>query len=147
MRMTIASPCRASWDSMIGDERARFCGRCKLNVYNLSGMTEAQANALIEQREGKICVRYYQRPDGTVLTQDCPVRFRTLRRRLALAIGALLAAGAAVLAVRSADSTNLRSREPFATFLRWLGPDLPVRMGEPVMMGKPCPPPPGNGSD
>src|SRR3954452_5823731 len=33
----IASPCKANWDDMVGDERARFCGQCAKNVYNLSG--------------------------------------------------------------------------------------------------------------
>ena len=36
----IASPCSADWDAMIGNERSRHCGDCKLNVYNLSGMTK-----------------------------------------------------------------------------------------------------------
>ncbi len=30
----IASPCSASWDDMVGDERVRFCGQCTKNVYN-----------------------------------------------------------------------------------------------------------------
>lgn len=32
----IASPCSADWSEMYGDNRKRFCGDCKLNVYNLS---------------------------------------------------------------------------------------------------------------
>jgi hypothetical protein len=38
--LRIASPCSANWDEMVGDNRQRFCGDCKLNVYNLSGMTD-----------------------------------------------------------------------------------------------------------
>ncbi len=30
----IASPCSQDWNEMIGTERKRFCGECKLNVYN-----------------------------------------------------------------------------------------------------------------
>ena len=33
----VASPCSVDWNEMIGDNRKRFCGDCKLNVYNLSG--------------------------------------------------------------------------------------------------------------
>src|SRR5580765_8057104 len=66
--ISIASPCSASWDDMVGDERARFCGKCEKNVYNLSSLTRAEAEALLVEKEGKVCVRYYQRADGTVLT-------------------------------------------------------------------------------
>ena len=41
-RLTIASPCTASWDDMEGDDKVRFCGECELNVYNLSAMTEGE---------------------------------------------------------------------------------------------------------
>ena len=58
---------------MEGDDRVRFCGECELNVYNLSSMTEDEALKLVEEREGRLCVRFYQREDGTVLTSDCPV--------------------------------------------------------------------------
>ena len=36
-------------------------------------MTRAEAENLIQQREGNLCVRYAQREDGTILTEDCPV--------------------------------------------------------------------------
>jgi hypothetical protein len=35
-RIEIASPCTVEWDSMTGDDRSRFCGQCKLNVYNIA---------------------------------------------------------------------------------------------------------------
>ena len=73
LQLKIASPCPASWDDMEGDDRARFCPECELNVYNLSAMTEEEALKLVKEREGRLCVRFYQRRDGTVLTTDCPV--------------------------------------------------------------------------
>ena len=57
---------------MEGDEWVRHCGECRLNVYNVSAMTEEKALELIAEREGRLCVRFYQRHDGTVLTEDCP---------------------------------------------------------------------------
>jgi hypothetical protein len=77
----IASPCSADWNEMIGDERKRYCGDCKLNVYNLSEMTKAQAENLIIESEGSLCVRFYRRADGTVLTQDCPVGWQRIKNR------------------------------------------------------------------
>src|SRR5262249_10788550 len=34
----IASPCHARWEDMVGNDRARFCGQCRKNVYNFSAM-------------------------------------------------------------------------------------------------------------
>jgi cytochrome c-type biogenesis protein CcmE len=96
----IALPCDVPWDKMQGDERVRFCGQCSKNVYNLSAMTRNEAAELID-REVAPCVRYFQRPDGTVLTTDCPVGVRRRRRRrisssAAAALIAACAAGATV---------------------------------------------------
>lgn len=78
----VAAPCPADWDSMYGSERVRFCGQCRLNVYNLSEMSTADAERLIGQTEGRLCIRYYQRRDGSIITTNCPVGLRALRRRL-----------------------------------------------------------------
>ena len=77
----VASPCSQDWDAMIGSERKRYCGECKLNVYNLSGMTRTEAENLIQNSEGRLCIRFYRRADGTVLTQDCPVGWRAVKVR------------------------------------------------------------------
>lgn len=77
----IASPCSADWKEMYGDERKRFCSDCKLNVYNLSGMTKTEAESLILNAEGRLCVRFYQRADGSVITQDCPVGWAGVKHR------------------------------------------------------------------
>ncbi len=46
---------------MSGDERTRFCTDCSKHVYNLSAMTTAEAEELILEKEGHLCVRYYKR--------------------------------------------------------------------------------------
>lgn len=79
--LKVASPCQADWQEMYGDNRKRFCGDCKLNVYNLSGMTRDEAEALIMNAEGRLCVRFYQRSDGSVITQDCPVGWAGVKQR------------------------------------------------------------------
>jgi len=78
----IAAPCKVDWDSMLGNERVRFCGQCNLNVYNLSEMTKSDAELLIERTEGRLCVRFYRRTDGSILTRNCPEGLRALKRRL-----------------------------------------------------------------
>jgi hypothetical protein len=89
-QVRVAAPCNVGWESMFGNERVRFCGQCQLNVYNLSEMTKPEAERLISQTEGRLCIRYYQRKDGSVITQNCPVGLRAIKRRLsrvATAIG------------------------------------------------------------
>ena len=78
----IASPCSADWNEMYGNERKRFCGDCKLNVYNLSGMTSYDAENLLRNSEGRMCVRFFRRADGTILTADCPVGWAKVKQRL-----------------------------------------------------------------
>ncbi len=77
--VTIPNPCPVSWESMQGNARVRFCGECRLNVYNLSEMTRPEAEQLIEQHQGRLCVNFYQRSDGTILTQSCSRALRALQ--------------------------------------------------------------------
>src|ERR1700688_662509 len=89
-QIRIASPCSADWEQMEGDERVRFCGECKKNVFNLSAMTRRDAEALLKETNGNICAQLYRRADGMVLTADCPEGLRLkaarLRRRVAWAL-------------------------------------------------------------
>lgn len=125
--VSIAAPCRASWDQMVGDEHVRFCGQCEKNVYNLSSLPREEAEALLVAKDGKMCVRLYRRADGTVMTNDCPVGVKKRRRRraaLAVVSGGLMAAAAAV---------GLESK---AT----MGEPRPVTMGGAVVQGGIAPP-------
>ncbi len=81
-RVRIAAPCSADWDQMIGTDRVRFCAQCSLNVYNLSSMTRNDAESFIARNEGRLCVRFYRRADGSILTRNCPVGLRAIHRRL-----------------------------------------------------------------
>jgi len=110
----VASPCPARWADMTGDDRARFCAQCQKHVYNLSEMTAEDASDLIREKEGKLCVRFYQRADGKVLTADCPVGAAAVWRkakRLAAAAVALLCSGVAVN-VWASDSGQRTERRP-----------------------------------
>lgn len=82
-QIKIAAPCTADWNQMIGNEQVRFCGQCSLNVYNLSGMSKKEAESLILRNEGRLCVRFYQRADGSILTDNCPVGLKALKKQVA----------------------------------------------------------------
>ncbi len=77
---------------MHGDDRTRFCEQCHLHVYNISELTRRQVEALITETEGRFCARLYRRADGTVLTKDCPVGLRAIRRRVSRMTGAAITA-------------------------------------------------------
>jgi Carboxypeptidase regulatory-like domain len=88
----IASPCSADWNRMAGNERVRYCPDCNLNVYNFSEMPDADIESILTRRDGRLCARFYQRSDGTMLTHNCPVGLRAVVRRVATFAGAALAA-------------------------------------------------------
>jgi hypothetical protein len=96
----VASPCSADWNAMTGDDRARHCGSCNKTVFNLSGMSRDEAESLIVEKTGALCVRYFQRKDGTILTKDCAIGISQKRKRRLIAAGAaaLLAGGGALAA-------------------------------------------------
>ena len=87
--LKVASPCSVDWNAMYGDDRKRFCGDCKLNVYNLSGMTLPEAENLIMNTEGRLCVTFYKRADGSVITQDCPVGWAKVKQRTQIFVTAV----------------------------------------------------------
>lgn len=128
--ISIASPCSADWNEMYGDDRKRFCGDCKLNVYDLSGMTKAEAESLVMNAEGRLCVRFYRRADGTVITEDCPVGWAKVKQRTklyAIAVASMLIAlftGVLFVSVFSKKQTTIGVlRIPFTT------PTPPPTMG------------------
>lgn len=101
---------------MTGDDRVRACGTCKQQVYNLSNMTHAEAESLLRERD-HLCVRYFRRNDGTILTRDCSVGIpRAQRRRLAV-VGAAAALASTLLIQRGVErdgaaSITAGSQEP-----------------------------------
>lgn len=90
-RLRIASPCPVGWGQMTGDDRVRHCDLCSLHVYNIAEMSRTDAERLIATTEGRICARLFRREDGTVITKDCPVGLRAIRRRIARVAGAAFA--------------------------------------------------------
>jgi hypothetical protein len=135
----IASPCTVPWSGMSGDNRTRHCGECNLNVFNLSDMTRIEAEQLILAHDGRLCVTYFQRSDGTVLTRDCPIGLAAARRRIARFFGSaaaaivMLASGVYALARGGGDTAYLRLRwqQPFNRIVSWLeGPPLYRMAGE-----------------
>lgn len=157
-QIEIASPCTASWEQMQGDDRVRYCGECKLNVYNLAALSQDEVERLIVETEGRLCGRIYRRADGTVMTRDCPVGFAALRRRLAGLVGRIAAvvvfAGGLFgmfhdVAAQNTAGLNLARIQPFAAIQRWLDPSAVrppvIALGE-IVCPTPPPAPPASSS-
>jgi hypothetical protein len=94
--LRIGFKCKQRWEDMTGDDRVRACNGCERPVFNLSEMTREEAEAVLATRGLTPCVRFYRRPDGTVMTSDCPTGTRP-RVRLAV-VASSFAAGTTLLA-------------------------------------------------
>jgi len=108
----IASPCKAEWNGMRGDNRLRYCAECHLNVYDFSSMSKAEIDDLLDNREGRICGRFYQRSDGTVLTQNCPVGLRRAFRNASRLAASFLSAAFALSPVLAATTPQQKQNAP-----------------------------------
>ena len=97
----VKSPCPVSWDAMSGDERSRFCAHCGLHVHNLSAMTTDEAQRLVCERAGRLCVRFERDVRGRVVTLDyeTPPRHGRSWRFWGAIAASLGLAGAAVRAL------------------------------------------------
>lgn len=106
-RITVASPCDADWELMIGNDQVRFCEHCHLHVTNLSSMTRREAMRFVERSRGRLCVRYVERANGEVLTKQLPQKLYGIGRRASrLAAGAFsatLSVASAAAQARTAD--------------------------------------------
>jgi hypothetical protein len=154
----LASPCTADWDHMVGDERVRFCGTCKKNVYNLSALPRDQAEGLLRGPGDELCIRFYRRADGTLMTADCPVGVSRKRRLKVLfgAVGGTMLVAAAVAGIREGGegrrpgSLPMESPQILVGGIAPASPDAPVTPTStpaPVAPSTPVqtPRPPGHG--
>ncbi|QDT37318.1 hypothetical protein [Stratiformator vulcanicus] len=88
--LKIASPCRMNWRNMEGDDRVRFCDWCEKKVYNLEGMSGSEAESLVAEHEGRMCVRMRVRHDRSVVAGNCPRGVRRFRTRVASVAASVL---------------------------------------------------------
>ena len=153
-QVRIASPCTAPWEDMVGDDRSRLCGQCNLNVYNIVAMSQSEAERLIAEKEGRLCLRLHQRMDGTVITRDCPIGLAAIRRKSVWLVGKLAAGFAITLSgfAWATDFANpyrervaLEGAAPISTLARWMRepppPQIMITGGVMCMPPTPTPPP------
>lgn len=72
-RLRVRTPCDVGWESMEDRGRDRHCARCDLTVHDVSAMTRADVETLLEARERgeRVCLHLHVRKtDGAVLVAD-----------------------------------------------------------------------------
>lgn len=144
MELKISSPCPKSWDDLVGNDRVRYCGQCRLNVYNLAEMPREEIEALVRSTEGRLCGRLYMRGDRKAAIRDCGgYRARQVLRR-GMTAAALLVLGAFAWAARSADGPDRRILPTWAqAVLDVIDPPRQTNPRPPMMLGEiRCVPPP-----
>lgn len=152
-QVRVAKPCPASWSEMSGDDRARHCSLCRLNVYNLSGMTRDEAESFLQKAEGRVCVRYYERADGKVMTRDCPKGMAAVRKSAAMSVLMIATVWTTAVSFLLAKpiprakfeevKAQVRESEPIKSIIDKMSPPPPVVMGKmSVTMGMVAPTPP-----
>lgn len=97
--LRVGSPCTQDWNAMAGDDRRRFCAGCGLHVHNLSAMPRDEAERLVCEAAGRLCVRFERTFAGQIVTLDYEKRPDKLGRwKFWSLIGGLGAAAAAIAA-------------------------------------------------
>ena len=126
----VAAPCEQPWEEMSGDEKARLCSKCSLNVYNFAEMTESEIAEIIQNSQAsnsRVCVKIYKRFDGKILTKDCPVGVRLLeaaRYELYTRFGFIASSIGCLVAVVFSFATGTLTAsisKSFATIVNQLG--------------------------
>jgi len=109
---------------MEGDDRVRFCSLCQQAVYDVSALSGAEAQSLVEKTTGRLCLRLFRRADGKIMTRDCPVGvLRAARRRLARAAGACTFLLLVVFGwIASRPGAARAAREQVRTVENWINP-------------------------
>lgn len=128
MQIKVAAPCKRDWSKMTGDDAVRFCGDCKMNVYNLSALSQPELEQLVKEKEGRVCVRFFSRPDGTVLTRDCPVGVTRKRRTYAFSLAAVASMLAAPFMVQG-ESCSTGAEPTLTEAVRDFVDEVKVKLG------------------
>jgi hypothetical protein len=111
-QLRIVSPCKVDWDSMLGNDRVRFCEHCQLSVHNLDFASRKQIRRLIARSGDRLCVSYHNPSSRRETVFPTPLLHKIGRRTSAIAASAFSAtlsmstAFAAGANVQQASSPN-----------------------------------------
>jgi hypothetical protein len=131
-QVRVAEPCPMAWNEMAGNDRARFCSHCNKHVHNLSALHEDEAQRLICESAGSLCIAYVPDTQGAPTTLAyAPQKRPRYRWRLVAMVAAL--GGAA-----SAFATALYRPKPPPPPVLW-GGAMVVGGAQPMNVPTTCP--------
>ena len=144
MELRISSPCPKTWDELIGGDRVRYCGQCRLNVYNFAIMSRSEIEDVVRKTEGRLCGQLYLRGDRTVTARNCPAsRGRTILKRAVSVAAVLLLAGFTWVCRTSERPSRAGLPEWLKVPLQMIDPEDPPAPRPVRLLGEiACPPPP-----
>lgn len=90
----------------------RDCSQCSKKVYNLSTMTESEAERFLQTNRTSKCIQFYRRSDGKIMTEKCPAIVRKIRnkmRSVASLIAGLIASMFAIDEALAAETASAKS--------------------------------------
>jgi hypothetical protein len=96
LALRVRTACPKSWSELAGSGATRFCSECSLHVHGAAQLTRAQAERLVAEASGRVCMRLQIDPAGAPLYRDAAaaqprVLDRAMRWALAAAAGLLAA--------------------------------------------------------
>ena len=133
-RIRVAAPCDEGWALMKGNDRVRKCTSCEEKVFNLSEMSKGEAEQLLNEHGTSICVRFYRRRDGTVMTKECAPGIRMRRRHRVAASLVGVGVAAAILSPRLAPIEGRLFPEDTSRFVS----ETPYQEPKPSTLPEPC---------
>ncbi len=69
-QIDVAQPCHENWNAMRPAGQSRFCAHCQKHVHDLASMTRDDAQRLICESAGSLCVRFARGVNNQVITLD-----------------------------------------------------------------------------
>ena len=144
MELRISSPCPKTWEELAGGDRVRYCGQCRLNVYNFAIMSRSEIEDVVRKTEGRLCGQLYLRGDRTVTARNCPAtRGRTILKRAVRVAAVLLLAGFTWVCRTSERPSRAGLPEWLKVPLQMIDPEDPPPPRPVRLLGEiACPPPP-----
>jgi MYXO-CTERM domain-containing protein len=127
--IAVKTPCKVSWDAMDGTGAVRHCGNCRSNVYNISEMSDEETEALLARSED-VCIRYYSRPDGTLVKTNCERPHRAMSTAAA-GVAMSLAAATVFVGVDAVVDEPQVAQADGERVLVAMGMKLTVKPGKP----------------
>jgi hypothetical protein len=109
---------------MTGDGKTRFCGQCKLNVYNIAEMTREEVATVVRETGGQLCGRLYVRADRMATVRDCPRGLLRKRVRRGMMVAAVLLLAGFGWLLKSVGNQDRRVHPVWIqTVLNWIDPE------------------------